>query len=92
MLREAGPDVGISTDSVGGIAIAVLNRGLRPFLNKWHASLSQWEQQHGNRAETAIPEKWQERSQFRDALAQLQSELLRYTKALADIAGVDEHR
>lgn len=42
-LREAGPDVGASRDSVGGIAIAVLNRGLRPFLQKWHPELQAWE-------------------------------------------------
>ena len=45
ILREAGPDVGGSYESVGGIAIAVLNRGLRPFLAKWHPSLQAWEVQ-----------------------------------------------
>lgn len=32
ILKQAGPDVGASRQSVGGIAIIVLNRGLRPFL------------------------------------------------------------
>src|SRR5207247_8780713 len=36
ILRDAGPDVGCSRESVGGIAIAVLNLGLRPFVSKWH--------------------------------------------------------
>jgi hypothetical protein len=45
VLREAGPGVGASHNSVGGIAIAVLNRGLRPFLTKWHPSLQTWEAQ-----------------------------------------------
>lgn len=46
VLKAAGPDVGASRDSVGGIAlaqpaagIAVLNNGLRPFLAKWHPLL-----------------------------------------------------
>ena len=43
VLREAGPDVGTSRESLGGIAIAVLNRGLRPFLAKWHPLLQAWE-------------------------------------------------
>jgi hypothetical protein len=43
ILKEAGPDVGASHSSVGGIAIAVLNRGLRPFLAKWHPRLQVWE-------------------------------------------------
>ncbi len=28
---------------MGGIAIAVLNNGLRPFLAKWHRLLQAWE-------------------------------------------------
>jgi hypothetical protein len=43
ILKAAGPDVGISHNSLGGIAIAVLNRGLRPFLTKWHPRLQVWE-------------------------------------------------
>jgi hypothetical protein len=43
VLKAAGPDVGASRDSVGGIAITVLNNGLRPFLAKWHPLLQAWE-------------------------------------------------
>lgn len=42
ILRQAGPGVGASRHSVGGIAIAVLNKGLRPFLAKWHPLLLVW--------------------------------------------------
>ena len=45
ILRKAGPNVGASKESVGGIAIAVLNNGLRPFLTKWHPLLHEWEAQ-----------------------------------------------
>ena len=45
ILREAGPDVGATHDSVGGLAIAVLNKGLRPFLSHWHPVLQIWEAQ-----------------------------------------------
>jgi len=39
VLREAGPAVGVGVDTLGGIAIAVLNKGLRPFLSHWHPLL-----------------------------------------------------
>ena len=45
ILREAGPGVGASRQSVGGIAIHVLNAGLRPFLTRWHPQLQAWETQ-----------------------------------------------
>ncbi len=45
ILRDAGPDVGASQESVGGLAIAVLNQGLRPFLTRWHPLLQVWEAQ-----------------------------------------------
>ena len=45
ILRSAGPDVGATHDSVGGLAIAVLNKGLRPFLSHWHPVLQIWEAQ-----------------------------------------------
>jgi hypothetical protein len=45
ILKEAGPDVGASRHSVGGIAILVLNNGLRPFLARWHPQLQVWESQ-----------------------------------------------
>ena len=48
ILRKAGPNVGASHDSVGGIAIAVLNNGLRPFLAKWHPLLQEWEEKKPN--------------------------------------------
>ena len=34
ILKSAGPDVGKTKDSVGAIALAVLDRGVRPFLTK----------------------------------------------------------
>src|SRR5437588_1457 len=45
ILKDAGPGVGASRGSVGGIAIRVLNYGLRPFLSKWHPILQTWELQ-----------------------------------------------
>ncbi|MBU7585331.1 MAG: hypothetical protein KAF91_20990 [Nostoc sp. TH1S01] len=91
ILKAAGPDVGASRDSVGGIAIAVLNNGLRPFLSKWHPLLQAWEA----RRPVGVSPKEHEQSWSEEAVARLELEALRvgleqYAQALATIAGVEE--
>jgi hypothetical protein len=61
------------------LAIAVLNQVVRPFTAKWHrAALAGAFQQ---------PPLCQE---FREELAALQQQLRRYTRMLADMAGVED--
>jgi hypothetical protein len=91
ILREAGPGVGLSPASVGGIAIAVLNKGLRPFLSKWHPLLQAWEAQRPPATSPKEHEKnWSEEPQFRQELQLLTKELEQYANALAEIVGVDD--
>lgn len=91
ILREAGPDVGASRESVGGIAIAVLNKGLRPFLSKWHPSLQAWETQRPSNTSPREHEKnWSEEPQLRRELEALRKDLEQYANALAEIVGVRE--
>ena len=91
ILKEAGPDIGASINSVGGIAIAVLNLGLRPFLAKWHPKLQAWE---AKRPPDLSPkeheQQWSEEGNLRDELAKLRQDLKQYANALAEIAGVEE--
>lgn len=90
ILREAGPDVGASHDSVGGIAIAVLNRGLRPFITKWHTRLEAWEVQRPDGVNPREHEyQWSEEPELRGELENLRQELNKYAQALAKIAGVE---
>lgn len=90
ILREAGPDVGASRESVGGIAIAVLNKGLRPFLTKWHPALQAWEAERpSNLSPQAHEKNWTEEPQLRRELKELNQALEQYADALADIVGVD---
>lgn len=88
ILKDAGPDVGASPESVGGIATAVLNQGLRPFMSKWHPKLQMWEAQ---RPENVSPKEheqnWLEEAQMRNELKRLGQNLEQYTNALAKIAG-----
>ncbi len=91
VLKAAGPDVGASRDSVGGIAIAVLNNGLRPFLSKWHPLLQAWEARRDVGVSPKEHEQsWSEEASVRRELEALRGDLEQYAKALATIAGVGE--
>ncbi|MFM2302967.1 MAG: hypothetical protein RLZZ135_370 [Cyanobacteriota bacterium] len=90
ILKAAGPGVGGSYWSVGGIAIAVLNNGLRPFLAKWHPMLQFWESQRPPNISVIEHERnWHEESNLRNELAELRKRLAQYSEALAKIAGID---
>jgi len=89
ILREAGPDVGATHDSVGGLAIAVLNKGLRPFLSHWHPMLQIWEAQRpSDRSPKEHEILWVEEKVARQELSALRGELEIYAHALAEVAGV----
>ena len=89
ILRSAGPDVGASHDSVGGLAIAVLNKGLRPFLSHWHLVLQIWEAQRPiDRSPKEHEGLWAEEKVARQELSALRGELEIYAEALANVAGV----
>ena len=91
ILRKAGPKVGASRESVGGIAIAVLNKGLRPFMSEWHPRLQVWEAQNTEGLSPHEHEKaWTEEPTLRAELAELRQELATYAHALAVISGVHE--
>jgi len=89
VLKDAGPDVGASHNSMGGVAIAVLNIGLRPFLAKWHPRLQAWDvQRPADRSPKDHELQWVDELELRIALADLRQELEKYSLALAEIAGV----
>ncbi|MCH8823500.1 MAG: hypothetical protein IH984_08345 [Planctomycetes bacterium] len=90
VLKEAGPSIGAARDSVGGIAITVLNRGLRPLLSKWHSVLTDYESKRPPRISSIEHERaWPDRDLFRKELEQLRQNLEQYATALAVIAGVE---
>ena len=91
ILRKAGPDVGASRTSVGGIAIRVLNNGLRPFLTKWQPELLAWEAgRQTTESPTTHEASWSRAGELRSELRTIQSALARYAAALAQIAGVTD--
>jgi hypothetical protein len=89
ILRSAGPDIGTSNASVGGIAITVLNRGIRPFLTRWHPALSDWEARRDASVSPGEHErKWPEHNKLRAELETLRADLESYAKGLATLAGI----
>ncbi|MDJ0650569.1 MAG: hypothetical protein QNJ60_17895 [Xenococcaceae cyanobacterium MO_188.B19] len=89
ILKEGGSVVGVSPKSVGGIAIAVLNQGLRPFLAEWHPALEEWEAKRPSTVSRKQHEKdWWKESQLRNKLENLRQDLGKYAEELAKIANV----
>jgi len=75
VIREHGPECINFTK----IAIVVLNQVIRPFIAKWH-----------RKSLSGDFEDETERAVFREELAVLQAELRKYSRMLADIAGVED--
>lgn len=89
ILRQAGPSVAHGPNSFGPMAIEVLNKGLRPFLAKWHPLLLSHEQKRLPEVSAGDHERsWERAAEFREELSRVQSQMLIYTEALGKIAGV----
>ena len=89
ILRKAGPSIAQGPESVGVIAIEVINIGLRPFVSKWHSELIAYEQYRP--AEVGIREheiNWSLADDFHYELEELLEQMIIYSNALAKIAGV----
>ena len=93
ILREAGPGIANSSNSLGFIAIEVLNKGLRPFLVKWHPMLKAYEEKKPKDITTVDYEHaWEYAPVFREELEKVRLEMVIYVEALAKIAGIDSEQ
>jgi len=97
VLREAGPDAASGPDSIGPIAIMILNQGIRPKLVKWHTSLGDFEagetlrqqKELGSNAKIVVDEpRWKDYDKFYEEMEDFQSEMKDYLDLLAEIAGI----
>ena len=89
-LREAGPEIAKGPKSLGAIAIDVLNKGLRPFLVKWHPLLKQHEEKKPPELTTVDHERaWENAKKLREELEQVRQQMVIYVDALAKIAGIE---
>jgi hypothetical protein len=90
ILREAGPEIAKGANSLGAIAIDVLNVGLRPFLGKWHPKLKQYEEKRKSDVTTVDHEReWEHAAELRKELEKVRQQMVIYVNALAKIAGID---
>lgn len=94
ILKKYGPEVATSSASteinLGGIAVSILNKKLRPVLAKWHPLLLDYENHKPKDKSTVEYEKeWQYNAQLRQELNNLRIDMLDYAKLLAEAAGVD---
>jgi len=93
ILREAGPEVANGEKSFGPVAIAVLNKGLRPFTARWHPLLKAHEDQCPEGVSPVDHERnWVVDGEdyhqlMRTELVTLQEEIAQYAEALAKISG-----
>jgi len=93
ILREGGPAVAKvkrgADQSFGSIAVAILNRVLRPYLAKWHPALGEYESRRPAEISQAEWERaWERNGQLRDELAAVRVTLTQYADVLAQVADV----
>ena len=89
ILRKAGPSVAQGPNSFGPVAIEVLNKGLRPFLAKWHPLLLTHEQKRPADVTAREHERsWEMETSLRKELVDIQDQMMIYADALGKIAGV----
>lgn len=94
ILRRHGPSVARSkkkhTLTFGYVAVAVLNRLLRPVLAKWHPLLSDYEETRDPKTSKVAHERaWGRADELRKALVEIRPKLRAYAEALAEAAGVE---
>ena len=88
ILREAGPAVVHGPNSFGPIAIEVLNKGLRPFMSKWHPLLQAHEEKRPPALSPVEHERnWKHFQEMHQELAELQKQMRIYADVLAEISG-----
>ncbi|MCC7117843.1 MAG: hypothetical protein IT310_04900 [Anaerolineales bacterium] len=89
ILKDAGPEIGKGANSLGSVAVDVLNIGLRPFLAKWHPLLKAYEEQKPASVTSLEYERhWPRYKEMRGELHNVQKQMIIYINALAKISGI----
>ncbi len=89
ILKDADPSIAMGELSLGFLAIEILNKGLRPFISKWHLLLSLYEESKpANISKIEYEKLWEKNKLFRKELEELTQEMVLYTDSLAKIATI----
>lgn len=88
ILSQSGPSIAHGKNSFAPLAIGFLNKGLRPFLTKWHAELQLHESKCvGQKSRVEYEKEWPKLNEFRKELAELQQNLELYQSELVKLCG-----
>lgn len=95
ILRKYGPAVAMGGDgetvTFGHLAVAILNRGLRPFLSKWHPLLADHEEKRPPERSSVDWERgWERASELRAELDEVRVMLRTYAEILGRVCGTEK--
>lgn len=93
ILRQKGPQIaqpkGEGNLSFGFVAVAILNKVLRPILAKWHPMLQEYESKRPGTVSIADHEQqWEYYAELRQVIDDVREPLVEYANLLAKVAGV----
>lgn len=91
VLSKAGHEVADGPGSLGPLAISVINNGLAPFLTCWHNRLRKHEEGREEGVTAFEHERrWEYFQEVVQEIEVLQRDLVKYTIALGQIAGINQ--
>ncbi|MEZ4776831.1 MAG: hypothetical protein R3D00_26890 [Bacteroidia bacterium] len=93
ILRKYGPPIATpgNPDDItfGHLAVAILNKVLRPVLAKWHPQLKDWEDHRPkDLSVTAHEAAWPQNEALRSEINKIRGRLMEYANVLAEVSGV----
>jgi len=89
ILSESGPSIAHGRNSLAPLAIGFLNKGLRPFLTKWHYEFQLHESKYNaaQKSRVEYEKEWPKLDEFRKAYQELQRNLEQYQTELKKLCG-----
>jgi hypothetical protein len=88
ILSQSGPSIAHGGNSLAPLAIGFLNKGLRPFLTKWHYELQLHESKFvASKSRVEYEKEWPKLDEFRKAYKELQHNLEQYQTELKKLCG-----
>jgi hypothetical protein len=86
LLKEMNPSQVTEGKTVEMLAIAMLNKELRPFLSKWHPLLTTYEAQDPENQDR----DWDKNEEFRVELENLRQRMFEYARSFGELAEVSQ--
>jgi hypothetical protein len=95
ILKKYGPTIANPSQeddtTLGHIAVAVLNKVLRPLLAKWHPMLKDYEDKRPkDDSVTEHERQWEKADELRAAIADVRKKLIEYADVLAEVSDVSK--